>query len=319
LKGSRTSQIEDIADAYRSGRLSRRDFIVRAAVALGSVALAERYLSSTGLTATGVARAQEAAPPPPGVTEDGITIPANDPSIRAGMVEYGSLEPDGPMLSGYMARPARPGTYPSVVIIHENRGLIEHFKDLARRYAKEGFVALAPDLLSRDGGTDNVDPASVGMLLNQAGLARHASDAISAGHYMGGLPGVQRGAYGITGFCFGGGVTWLAAMQDQFIAAAVPYYGRNPQLDRIPGMRAAVLAIYGELDQGTTATMPEVRAAMEAAGIQHETIVYPNATHAFFIDTQPNAPRLLYNPEAAADAWPRTINWFRTYLPPATA
>lgn len=308
MSSSQRHLVQALATQSPVGRLSRRDFILRAAALAGGAALASSSLAR-------IARAQEMGPPPPQPTVDGVTVPPDDPTISAGMVEFGSWEPDGPMLQGYLARPAAPGIYPAVVIIHENRGLLEHYKDVARRYAREGFVAIAPDLLSRDGGTPNVDPAQVSSLLSRADPNRHASDAISAGAFVRGLEGVHPHVYGITGFCFGGAVTWRTTTQDPAIAAAVPYYGANPPLDAVPNIRAAVLGIYGGLDERINAGIPDLRAALTSLGIIHEFIIYDGANHAFFNDT--GGAR--YHPEAAADAWVRTINWFRTYLPPAVA
>jgi carboxymethylenebutenolidase len=312
---SHPSQLGGLAAAYQVGRSSRRDFILRAAALLGGAAMAASYADALGLTRPRAARAQEAAPPPFASTQDGITVLESDPTISAGMVEYTSLELDAPMLSGYLARPAAPGIYPGVVIVHENRGLQEHNRDVARRYAREGFAALAVDLLAREGGTASIDRAEVGRLLREAGSARHASDAMSAGAYLRTLEGVHADTYGITGFCFGGGITWLTATQDPAISAAVPYYGGSPSLDAIPGMRAAVLGIYAETDTRLNAGLEQLRPALEAASIQHQLLIYPNANHGFFNDTSANN----YAPEAAADAWVRTVNWFRTYLPAAMA
>jgi carboxymethylenebutenolidase len=237
-----------------------------------------------------------------------VTVSPDDPAISVQTVEFPSA--DGAMVFGYMAGPAAPGTYHGVVVIHENRGLVPHIQDIVRRYAKSGFVAVAPDLVSREGGTDNLDPAQVPGALGNADPSRLADDAIAAGSFLRAQDGVQPDAHGITGFCFGGGVAWLTATRDDALGAAVPYYGPPPPLDAATHIKAASLGLYGELDQRITGSIPNMEAALTTAGVPHQFVVYPGANHAFFNDTAAS-----YNAEAAADAWPRTLAWFREYLP----
>jgi carboxymethylenebutenolidase len=150
--------LDEFVEDFRDGRLNRRDFILRAIAVSGGLTAAAGLLRSLGLTDADVAAAQ-AAPAASVLNQaSAVTVLLDDPEIRVGTVGFPGL--DGATLSGYLALPSAPGTYPGVVVIHENRGLVEHIKDVARRYANNGFAALAPDLVSREGGTDALDPAA---------------------------------------------------------------------------------------------------------------------------------------------------------------
>jgi carboxymethylenebutenolidase len=237
-----------------------------------------------------------------------VTVDPNDPDISVADVQFPTA--DGSTLLGYMAMPSASGLYAGVVVIHENRGLLEHHKDIVRRYAKAGFAAVAPDLVSREGGTDTADPDAVPGFLATADPQRHVDDATAAGAFIQGQDGVRSDAHGITGFCFGGGVVWRTIGQDLTAAAAVPYYGPPPPLDLLAHTRAAALGMYGGLDTGITSSAPAVQAALQTAGVPHDFHIYEGANHAFFNDTGDR-----YNAAAATDAWARTLAWFRQYLP----
>jgi carboxymethylenebutenolidase len=196
-----------------------------------------------------------------------------------------------------------------VLVCHENRGLTGHIEDMTRRFAKAGYVGLAVDLLSRQGGSaavgeDNVPGALGGMSLDQ-----FAQDFRSGYEYLQGQPFALAEQVGMVGFCFGGGVTWLVATRMPELKAAVPYYGPPPAVEDVPNIQAAVLAIYGGNDQRINASIPTMEAAMAENGKIFETIVYPGADHAFNNDTGSR-----YNAEAAQDAWARTLEWFGRYL-----
>ncbi len=302
--------LDEFVEDFQEGRLSRRDFVLRVIAVSGGFAAAVGLLKSVGLTEAQIAEAQAAAAAVTLNQADGITVSPDDPDISVLGAEFQSA--DGATILGYMARPATPGTYPGIVVIHENRGLAPHIQDVVRRYAKEGFAAIAPDLVSREGGTDNVDPAQVPGFLSNADPWRHADDAVAAGAFLRSQEGVLPSTHGITGFCFGGGITWRTAIRDQALGAAVPYYGPPPPLEDATRIKAAVLGLYGELDTRITGSIPDMEKALSIAGVPHEFVVYPGANHAFFNDTGDR-----YNAEAAADAWPRTLRWFRQYLPAA--
>jgi carboxymethylenebutenolidase len=235
-----------------------------------------------------------------------VNVSPDDPAIQAGTVEFPS---QGATVMGYLARPSANGTYPAVLIAHENRGLTDHIKDVARRYAKAGYVALAVDLLSRQGGTDKVSEAQVPGVLGNTPPAQMVGDFAAGLEYLKQQPYVAQGQYGMTGFCFGGGITWRGATQIPELRAAVPYYGSNPPLEDVPKINAAVLGIYGGNDTRINSGIPAIEAAMKQNNKIFEKIIYPGANHAFHNDTGSN-----YNAEAARDAWSKTLAWFDKYL-----
>lgn len=309
--------------SYQSGHFSRRDALKHIVGAVGGLAMAEGLLaacappkptpsptptsvptSPPAATPTGAPAGQPTATPP---ASSGVTIPPDDPAIEAGMVQYPS---QSATIMGYLARPKGNGPFPIVLICHENRGLLEHFKDVARRFAKEGYAALAVDLLSRQGGVDKIaDQAQVPTLLGGLPPQQMVQDFRDGMVYVQGQPYARKDRVGMTGFCFGGGVTWRCATQIPELKAAVPFYGPNPPLEDVPKIQAAVLAIYGEKDTRITGGAPAIEEAMKANNKTFEKIIYPNAEHAFFNDTGTR-----YNPEAAKDAWAKMLAWFQKYL-----
>jgi carboxymethylenebutenolidase len=298
--------LDEFADDYRSGRMSRRDFVVKVIGVAGGLAAATGVFQAAGLSAAEVVAAQ-AEPRVEQAQPNAVTVSPDDPDISVSDVRFPSN--DGTMLGGYLALPSQPGNFAGIVVIHENRGLLEHHKDVVRRYAKAGFAAVAPDLVSHDGGTDTVNPDDVPGLLARADPQRHADDAIGAGAFIQAQDGVRSDAHGITGFCFGGGVTWRTIGEDASIAAAVPFYGPQPPLELLAHTRAAALGIYAELDTAITSTAQAVMGALETAGVPHDYHIYSGANHAFFNDTGDR-----YNKDAATDAWTRALAWFHQYL-----
>jgi carboxymethylenebutenolidase len=301
--------LDEFVEDYREGRMSRRDFIMKVIGVSGGLAAATGLFSTVGIGAAEIAIAQatprlEQAGPNP------VTVSPDDPDISVGDVEFPTA--DGSTLAGYMAMPSVPGTYPGIVVIHENRGVLDHHKDIVRRYAKAGFAAVAPDLVSHEGGTAAANPDQVPGFLATADPQRHVDDATAAGGFLRQQAGVVSDVHGITGFCFGGGVVWRTIGQDQTVAAAVPYYGPQPPLDSLAHTRAAALGIYAGLDTGITGTATAVQSALATAGVPHDYRVYDGANHAFFNDTSDR-----YDQAAATDAWARTLAWFREYLPAA--
>lgn len=300
--------LDEFVDDYRAGRMSRRDFVVKAIGVAGGLAAAIAVFDDVGLSRAEVAVAQ-AEPRLEQEQPSAITVSPDDPDIFVSDVRFPSA--DGTTLGGYLATPSEPADYAGIVVIHENRGLLEHHKDVVRRYAKAGFAAVAPDLVSHDGGTDVVNPDEVPGLLARADPQRHVDDATGAGAFIQAQDGVRSDAHGLTGFCFGGGVVWRTIGSDASVLAAVPFYGPQPPLDLLAHTRAAALGIYAELDTNITASAQAVMGALETAGVPHDFHVYPGANHAFFNDTGDR-----YNKDAAADAWMRAIAWFQQYLPP---
>ena len=323
-EGLRQYLVEEFVEDYQEGRMTRRDALKRIGGVLGSLVLAENLLAactpltqlsstpspSAPLASTTLPRAQasptaQATASP--VTTGGITVPPNDPAIEAGPVQYSG---QGAILMAYLARPKGSTSAPGVLVCHENRGLLEHHKDVARRLGKAGYVALAVDLLSRQGGTDQVsDPTQIPGLLANAPAQQLVQDFRDGLGYLQSRTYVRSDRIGMIGFCFGGGVTWRCATQIPELRAAVPFYGPNPPLEDVPKIQAAVLAIYGALDSRIDAGIPAIEAAMQQNKKTFEKIVYPNANHAFFNDTGAN-----YNATAAKDAWAKTLAWFEKYL-----
>jgi carboxymethylenebutenolidase len=329
LNASQRYLIGELVEDYRDRQLSRRVVLQRALGLAGGVAATAHALRELGLTSQGVAAAAPitvratVAPaalraarvgepgartaPPPMISRDPVVAP-NDPAIVAAMVEFPGEA--GPVL-GYLARPARAGAFPALIVNHDNVGVAEPMLDITRRFAKEGYVALLVDLNSRGGGT----AAVVAQGMSPLALAGRLSDDERAADLLAGLAYLQaqpfvaaaRG-FGTVGFCFGGNQTWLLATRSREIRAAVPYYG-TVEVSSLPAVTGAVLAFYGEDDTRVTAQAPEVIAALEAAGTPVDSVIYPGAGHAFFFNFDER-----YRPEAAADSWRRTHAWLAQYL-----
>jgi carboxymethylenebutenolidase len=305
---------------YSQGRLGRREALKHIAAAMGSLTVAEGLLAAcqpaakpttqpkaAPPTAAPPAAAPAATATPVEASAEGVTIPPDDPAIVGESVEFAG---QGATLLGYLARPSAEGKCPGVLICHENRGLLPHFKDLARRFAKEGYAALAVDVLSRQGGTDKVsDPGSIPSLLSSIPQEQIVQDFRDGMAYLQSQPSVRAERIGMIGFCFGGGVTWRCATLIPELSAAAPFYGSNPPLEEVPQIKAAVLGIYGEEDTRITSGAPAIQKALQDAGVTFKFIIYPGAAHAFFNDTGTR-----YNPEAAAGAWAETLAWYEKYL-----
>jgi carboxymethylenebutenolidase len=234
-----------------------------------------------------------------------LSVPEGDPALKTGDVNFDS---QGTQISGYLAQPVTDGAYRAVLVCHENRGLTPHIRDVARRFAKEGYVALAVDLLSREGGTPKIDPDQAPGLLTQAGIDRHVGDFAAAYDYLQGQSFVEKDRIGMNGFCFGGGVTWQTATQLP-LKAAVPFYGPAPDLADVPKIKAAVFGVYAELDNRITSGMEALKQALDAAGVVNQMKVYPGVNHAFHNDTGQN-----YNEEQALQAWKDMLVWFEQYI-----
>jgi carboxymethylenebutenolidase len=239
---------------------------------------------------------------------DGVTVAEDDPAIT---VERHEVSSPAGAVEVYVARPAGDGVAPGILVIHENRGLTPHIRDVARRYAKLGYVALAPDLLTPKGGADSfADPAEAIAALGTLDRDDMVTQLLAALDDLASLPGVDAAHLGVTGFCFGGGMAWRVATKDPRLAAAVPFYGSNPPLEDVPAINAAVLAIYGGLDERINAGIPAIEEAMRDAGKSFEKEVYDGAEHAFHNDTNPDR----YHPSAAAAAWARATEFFAKHL-----
>src|SRR5512139_729983 len=319
--------LEEFVEDYQEGLISRREALKLIVGITGSVALASSLLAACAPPAQPAATtlpAEPAAPttaptsvptaPPttvPPTAEPTATTAAESTVRPSGEIEARDVqfEGNGTTLMGYWAKPTGKGPYPIVLVCHENRGLTDHIKDVTRRLAQAGYAALAVDLLSRQGGTAGKDSSSVPGLLSSMPQEQFVQDFISGLRYAQQQPGVQADRVGMTGFCFGGGVTWRVAVGLPELRAAVPFYGPPPSTDEVSAINAAVLAIYAERDSRITSTAPTMETAMQQAGKTYEKIIYPNTDHAFFNDTGTR-----YNSEAAQDAWAKVLAWFERYL-----
>lgn len=323
--------IEEFYDDYREGLISRRTFIRRVAFITGSMTATTLAMTVVGCTPAELPSPTEPMPEPspqpptaaataaasagatattPSSTPTGprspLSVADGDPAVKGAMVTFPG---EGAEISAYLAQPAAAGVYPAVLVCHENRGLTDHIKDVARRFAKAGYVALAIDLLSREGGTASRDRDEVPGLLTNAGIDRHVGDFIAGFKYLQGLDFVDAKRIGMTGYCFGGGVTWQVATKLPDLKAAVPFYGPTPDLAQVPNIKAAVLGVYAELDTRITGSKDALDKALTAAGVTHQMNVYPGVNHAFHNDTGDR-----YVEAQATKAWNDTLDWFKTYL-----
>lgn len=283
-------ELLELYDGYVHGRLNRRQFLDRAAgLALG------------GMTALG---ALAALSPNYAWAEQ---VKFTDPDIVAEYIEYPSPKGHG-QVRGYLVRPAKAeGKLPAVVVVHENRGLNPYIEDVARRLAKAGFLALAPDGLSSVGGYPGND-AKGRELQSKVDPQKLMNDFFAAFEFLLAHE-ASTGKVGITGFCYGGGVCHATAVAYPELGAAVPFYGRQAKPEDVPKIKAPLLIHFAETDPNVNATWPAYEAALKAAGTRYEAHFYPGTGHGFHNDSTPR-----YDEKAAELAWARTLAWFRTHL-----
>lgn len=283
-------ELLELYDGYVHGRLSLRDFLDRAAAFAVVGVTAATLLASLS---PDYAQAQQ--------------VSFTDPDIRAEYIEYPSPNGHG-QVRGYLVRPAKPsGPLPAVVVVHENRGLNPYIEDVARRVAKAGFVALAPDGLSSVGGYPGNDERGR-ELQQQVDPQKLMNDFFAAIEYLR-TPALSNGKVGITGFCYGGGVSNAASVAYPELDAAVPFYGRQAKPEDVVKIKAPVLLHFAEKDDNVNATWPAYEAALKAAGTRYQAHVYPGTNHGFHNDSTPR-----YDKAAADLAWERTLAWFKQHL-----
>jgi carboxymethylenebutenolidase len=329
--------VEEFAEDFREGRMSRRDMLRRELLITGSTAATASALlalgcgsnaaqpkatsgssqapssaGSAGTAASANAAASAAAAPgaatmPPSAQSNDLVVQTTDAAIRAERVQYSG--PAGTVF-GYLARPKAGNALPGIILVPENRGLVEPNMDIARRYAKEGFATLAVDLVSREGGTDKYadDPAQIPAILGRIPQPDLVADLLASLAYLKAADGVRKDRFGVTGFCFGGSQTFALAIASPEIRAAAPFYGTAKPED-VGKSQAAFINFYGETDARVTSTAEPVQAALKQAGRTVEVHIEPGAAHSFFNNTGQ-----AYSPSAARDAWPRALAWFDKYL-----
>ena len=232
------------------------------------------------------------------------SVPSDDPRLIVKDITYpGETEE----IQAYYSRPKKNQKFPGVVVISEIWGLVPHIEDVTRRVALEGFIALAPDPLSPLGGTPEDAGEAVKMMRELDG-DETTKNLIAAVEYLKTHP-QSTGKVGVTGFCWGGGMTGVVAVNTPDVQAAVPFYGRQPALEDVPKIKASVLAHYAGEDERINAGIPDFKEALEKASIEHEIHVYEGARHGFYNDTRP-----IYHEEASKLAWKRTIDFFKEKL-----
>ncbi len=288
-------RIINLYDKFTHGGMSRREFLDKLAELAGSSAAAVALLP---ILQNDYAKAE--------------VVPANDPRLNAQKISYDS--PKG-KVNAYLARPKGTAKRPAVVVIHENRGLNPHIEDLARRLAVEGFLAIAPDLLSVSGGTpaDEDGARQVHEKTNREDMIVEAVAAVSfiKKH------AESTGKAGIVGFCFGGGVVNRVATDSPELDAGVAYYGAQPPGDKVTAIKAPLLLHYAGMDENIDKGIPAYEAALKANNKKYTLYMYEGAQHAF--NNATNAAR--YNKAAADLAWGRTLAFFKETLgvPPNAA
>jgi len=289
-------KIINLWDEFTHSRIDRREFNERLTKLAGSAAAAAALLP---LLKNDYAKA--------------AIVAENDPALNAERVSYDS--PKG-KVNGYLERlKGAEVKRPSIIVIHENRGLNPHLEDVARRLAKEGFLAIAVDLLSISGGTPK-DEDGARIAHEKTSREDMIVEAVAGVTYMKNHP-ESTGKVGTVGFCFGGGVVNRMATDSPDLVAAVPYYGAQPPADKVPNIKAALLLQYAGMDENINKGIDAFEAALKANNKKYTKHVYEGAQHAFNNDT--NAAR--YNKAAADLAWGRTLAFFREQLgvPPRAA
>ena len=280
-------RIIDLYDDFTHGGMNRRTFLDRLAALAGSAAGAAAILP---ILQNNYAHAQ--------------TVQENDARITTEVVEI----PGVPGLKGYLVKPKTGGKLPTVLVIHENRGLNPHIKDVTRRMGTEGFIALGLDYLSPMGGTPADEDKGREMIgqLKQPDVIAYGKAAVA---YLKGLPD-GNGKVGAVGFCWGGGAVNSLAVSEPNLAAGVAYYGGQPKAEDVPKIQAALLLHYAGLDERINAGIPAYETALKQAGKTYELHVYDGVNHAFNNDT--NAAR--YDKNAAELAWSRTVSFLKRHL-----
>ena len=280
----------ELYDFYAHGRITKREFLERAGRFTVGGMTAMALLSAIS---PDYALAQQVAFTDPDIVADYITYPSPN--------GHGEVR-------GYLVRPvAATGKVAAVVVVHENRGLNPYIEDVARRVAKAGYIALAPDGLSSVGGYPGNDEKGR-ELQSQVDPEKLMNDFFAAIDFLM-THEATTGKVGITGFCYGGGVSNAAAVAYPELACAVPFYGRQAAAEDVSQITAPILLHYAELDTRINEGWPAYEAALKAAGKTYEAHIYPGVNHGFHNDSTPR-----YDEAAAKLAWDRTLDWFATYL-----
>jgi Dienelactone hydrolase and related enzymes len=277
--------VSRLYDEYKGGRIDRRTFLKRLTIAAGSTAAALAILPALG--------------------ENNILF-AEDDEIISQFVKYPAPKTE---INAFLAYPKKEGKYPAVVVIHENRGLQPHIQDVAKRFAKEGFLSIAPDALTPVGGTPENDQSKATGLIRELNNEDTINNMVAAVKYLQTHP-QSTGKVGCTGFCWGGAMTNQVAVNSPDLNAAVPYYGRQPATEDVAKIKAPIMAHYAGNDPGINAGIVAFEEELKKQNKEYQIFIYEGASHAFNNDSNPER----YNAEAAKLAWGRTISFFKEKL-----
>ncbi|MEO6749933.1 MAG: dienelactone hydrolase family protein [Casimicrobiaceae bacterium] len=283
-------EVLKLFDGYIHGKLARRDFLDHAAkYAVGGFTAAAMLESLT----PNYALAQQ--------------VPKDDKRVKSEYLTYPSPQGSG-SVRGYFALPANAsGKLPGVVVYHENRGLNPYIEDVVRRLALENFVAFAPDALTPVGGYPGTEEKAM-QLFSELDAKKRTADLLGAYSFLKSRPECT-GKVGAVGFCFGGGMVNMLAVREPGLAAAVPFYGAQPNAEDTAKIKAPMLIHYAGLDDRIDAGWPAFEAALKANGVKYQMYMYANTNHGFHNDTTPR-----YDEAAAKLAWLRTIAFFNEHL-----
>jgi carboxymethylenebutenolidase len=289
---------EEVAEDHVEGIISRREAIRRLGLLGVGAAMASAMLAAEASAASKTGDDHGRGGGPRHGHRDGTTT--DWAPVDTAAITFAG--PNGTLMAAWAPAAKARG---AVLVIHENRGLTDHIRNVAGRFAASGWSALALDLLSEEGGTGSFpDEAAVAAALAQVPPERFDADMKAAVTEL--RARVPRKRLAAIGFCFGGGMIWrLLAAREPRLSAAAPFYGPLPTGANFAGNRAAVLAVYGGLDTRVNATRDAAKAALEAAHLRHEILTFLQADHAFFNDTGAR-----FNPPAAEEAWRRVVGWF---------
>jgi carboxymethylenebutenolidase len=281
-------KITTLYDEYRQGHTNRRDFLKKLGIFAGGTAAALALipvLEQNSLRAS--------------------SFPQDNSDLNSEFMKYPGVNGD---MRGFMAWPKTGKKFPAVIVIHENKGLVPHIQEVTRRMAREGFLALAPDALTFQGGTPE-DITNVGAMFQKLNMPETTQNFVAAVKYLKTNP-LCNGKVGCTGFSWGGAMTNQVAVNSPDLDAAAPYYGRQPVADDVAKIKAPIMAHYAGNDAGIDAGIPAFEEALKKYNKEYQIFIYDGAAHSFNNDTNPER----YNEQAAKLAWSRTVAFFKEKL-----
>lgn len=281
-------KINSLFEDYRQGGINRRDFLRKLTLYAGSTAAAVALLP---------------------LLEETTALAGTPPEDETGLItETVSYPAEGGEIKAFLARPQKKKKYPAVIVIHEIFGLNAHIQEVTRRFAREGFLTIAPDALTQSGGTP-ADSNEAVTRIRALDAATTTKNYVAAVKYLKTNP-LSTGKVGCTGFCWGGGMTNQVAVNDPTLDAAVPYYGMQPAPEDVPKIKAPILAHYAGDDERINKGIPAFEEALKKAGKEYKIYMYEGAKHGFNNDSAPER----YNEQAAKLAWERTVAFFKEKL-----